>query len=76
MRSPTTVKLKDCCVERPPPGAVEESVTLTVKLEVPPVVGVPKIVPALFKDIPAGSVPLSRVHLRGCTPPAATKFEV
>ena len=33
------------------------SVTFTVKLEVPRVVGVPEIVPVLLSDKPAGSVP-------------------
>jgi hypothetical protein len=42
-----------------------------VKVDVLPVVGVPKSTPALFKDIPAGSVPLATVQFRGCTPPLA-----
>jgi hypothetical protein len=34
-----------------------ESLTCTVKLEVPPVVGVPLMIPALLRVSPAGSVP-------------------
>ena len=41
------------------------SVTLTVKLNVPAVVGVPLIVPVLaFIDKPAGSVPGGTVHVK------------
>ena len=68
---PTTVRLKVCCVDSVPPGAPDESVTLRVKLEVPPAEGIPKISPALFKLNPFGSVPLATLQFRGCTPPAA-----
>jgi len=71
VRTFTTVRLSACWVESAPPGAPDESVTLRVKVEVPPVVGIPKIVPALFKDNPAGSAPLAKLQFRGCTPPAA-----
>jgi hypothetical protein len=73
VRTPTTVRVNVCCAESAPPGAVDESVTLTVKVDVLPVVGVPKSTPALFKVIPAGSVPLSKLQFRGCTPPVATR---
>jgi hypothetical protein len=39
--TPKTVRLNACCVESEPPGAPDESVTLRVKVEVPPVLGVP-----------------------------------
>ncbi len=65
------VRLNVCCVESAPPGDPDESTTLTVKVDVPPVVGVPKIVPALFRDNPAGRVPLTRLQFSGSTPPVA-----
>jgi hypothetical protein len=66
-----TVRLNVCCFAIVPPSDPDESVTLTVKVEVPPVVGVPKITPAVFMVIPAGSVPLATLQLRGWTPPEA-----
>jgi hypothetical protein len=50
---------------------VAESVTLTVKFEVPAVVGVPLMTPPELKDSPAGSVPESSDHVYGVTPPVA-----
>jgi hypothetical protein len=47
------------------------SVTRTVKLEVPAVVGVPLITPPEESDNPAGSEPLASDQLYGVTPPLA-----
>ena len=41
LSTPKMVSVKVCCTDIGPPGAADESVTLTVKVEVPPVVGVP-----------------------------------
>jgi hypothetical protein len=46
------------------------SVTLTVKLEEPPAVGVPEIVLPVSPN-PPGSDPLEIVHVYGGTPPVA-----
>jgi hypothetical protein len=48
-----------------------ESVTRTVKFDVPAVVGVPDITPPELKDSPAGSVPEANDQLYGVTPPVA-----
>jgi hypothetical protein len=40
----------------------------TEKLYVPAVVGVPEIVPLLKRFKPAGSAPLSRLHVMGASP--------
>jgi hypothetical protein len=53
-----------CCGE-------EESVTCTVKLDWPALVGVPLIVPALLKLRPAGNAPDTTVHEYGVVPPVA-----
>lgn len=47
------------------------SVTVTVKLEVPAVVGVPEITPAALRLNPAGKVPDVTDHVYGAVPPAA-----
>lgn len=47
------------------------SVTLTVKFEVPPVVGVPLITPVPDRVRPAGSVPVAMDQAYGGVPPAA-----
>ena len=70
MRTPTTVRLNVCCVESVPPGAPDESVTLTVKVEVPPVVGVPKMYPGAVQGHPcrqrsAGQAPIQGLHTAG-----------
>ena len=52
-------------------AGVWESVTLTVKFEVPAVVGVPEITPPELKERPAGRVPESSDQLYGVTPPVA-----
>ena len=53
----------------PPP----ESATRTVKLDVPRVLGVPLITPAVDSDRPAGKVPLVTDHAYGVTPPDAIR---
>ena len=40
-KTPTTVRLNGCCADSGPAAPTEESVTFTVMVEVPPVVGVP-----------------------------------
>ena len=64
-----------CCVPRArPPWAPEESVTFTVKVEVPGVVGVPEIAPELLKERPAGSdEPDARLQVSVPAPPLACK---
>lgn len=53
-------------------GGVAESVTRTVKLEVPAApLGVPVIVPFEFRVKPLGTVPLARDHVYGVVPPLA-----
>ncbi len=49
---------------------VELSVTLTVKLKVPVLVGVPEIVPPELSVRPVGRVP-DTLHVSGRTPPVA-----
>ena len=50
--------------------ALLESVTLTVKVDVPVPVGVPLIAPVLpFKFKPAGRVPEARVYVSAPAPP-------
>jgi hypothetical protein len=48
-----------------------ESVTCTVKLNVPAAPGVPEITPALLSDSPAGSEPALSAHVYGGMPPLA-----
>jgi hypothetical protein len=59
--------LKFCVAERAPPAL--ESVTLTVKLDVPTVVGVPVIAPAPVKVRPAGRLPVLTVNASVPAPP-------
>jgi hypothetical protein len=55
-----------------PANPVLESVTFTVKLEVPVAVGVPVIAPVLLVRLsPAGRAPLIRVKLRPPAPPVS-----
>ncbi len=55
-------------------GGLLESVTFTVKLEVPAVVAVPEITPVLlFKLRPAGNVPVVMLHVTGGVPPLDCK---
>jgi hypothetical protein len=48
-----------------------ESATCTVKLDVPAVVGVPEITPALLSTIPAGKDPAVTLQIYGVIPPDA-----
>jgi hypothetical protein len=53
-------------------GVLSESLTPTVKLEVPAAVGVPEITPVLaFSANPAGKLPVLMLHVYGATPPLA-----
>ena len=47
-------------------------VALTVKLDVPAVVGVPEITPAVERVKPPGNVPVSTLHVIGVSPVAAS----
>jgi hypothetical protein len=49
----------------------EESVTCTVKLDCPALVGVPLMIPFLLKIRPAGNDPDRTVHEYGSVPPEA-----
>ena len=53
------------------PEGLPESVTWTVKLKMPAVVGVPVIVPVVDKLRPVGNVPLLIDHAVGVIPPLA-----
>jgi hypothetical protein len=50
---------------------VWESVTMTVKSELPVVVGVPLMIPSLVKVNPGGRFPALMLHVYGCLPPLA-----
>jgi len=53
---------------------VVESVTVTVKSEVPAAVGVPVMIPVESSRLkPAGSVPVVTDHVYGVTPPEAAR---
>jgi hypothetical protein len=70
-----TVILNDCAAVCGV-GAVE-SITLTVKLNVPAVVGVPEITPVdAAKLNPAGSIPALTLQLYGVVPPLACNVVV
>ena len=47
------------------------SVTATVKLSVPAVVGVPDIMPSAARVMPSGSIPALTLQLSGAVPPLA-----
>jgi len=51
--------------------AEELSVTRTVKLKVPALVGMPLIIPPLLNVRPGGKPPDASDQLYGCTPPLA-----
>jgi hypothetical protein len=53
----------------------EESVTCTVKLDWPTAVGVPLIVPFVFKLKPTGNVPEVNAHEYGVVPPEAVSVD-
>ncbi len=65
----TTVRLSCACAESGPPGAVDESVTCTVKVKIPDTVGSPAMTPELRKDKPVGKAPLAKVQVSAPTPP-------
>ena len=71
--TPATVMLKALVLV---PEGLPESVTWTVKLKVPAVVGVPVIVPAVDKLRPVGNVPLLIDHDVGVMPPLAVSVVV
>jgi hypothetical protein len=53
-----------------------ESITLTVKLNVPAVVGVPEIVPLAATSVrPAGNAPELMLQVSGVVPPLAVSWE-
>jgi hypothetical protein len=52
----------------------EESVTWTVKLDWPALLGIPLIVPSLLRLRPAGNVPDTSVHEYGVVPPEAVSI--
>ena len=56
------------------PERFAASVTFTVKLEVPAVVGVPEIVPLLASVKPVGSDPALIDHVYGGVPPLTPRF--
>ena len=58
------VKFKVWLSDKPLP-----SVTLTLKVDVPAVVGVPLMMPAVLRDKPAGKLPLLSDQLYGAVPP-------
>jgi hypothetical protein len=69
-----TVRLSSACaVAGPPSGAVEESVTCTVKVKFPEAVGSPVMAPELASDKPVGNAPLATNQVSGATPPAACR---
>jgi len=54
-----------------------ESVTMTVKVDVPDVVGTPLICPvAAFKVRPVGKAPAVTLHVYGVVPPLACSVEL
>ena len=54
-------------------AGLPESVTFTVKFDVPAFVGLPEITPALDRDNPVGKVPDEIVHEYGEVPPVAAR---
>lgn len=56
------------------PDRFAESVTLTVKFEVPDAVGVPLMAPLALRVKPAGSAPALTDHVYGGVPPLAPRF--
>ena len=51
-----------------------ESVTRTVNVYVPRLLGVPEMTPEVMRLSPLGSFPTIRVHVYGGTPPVASRF--
>jgi hypothetical protein len=62
------VMLSGCCADT---GVGAESVTFTVKVDVPVAEGVPEIVPELLSDRFAGSEPDTTVQVSVPVPPVA-----
>jgi len=64
-----------CCVTESGPGLPpDESVNLTVKVDVPIAVGVPDIAPEPLRERPAGSAePVARLQVSVPAPPLACK---
>jgi hypothetical protein len=52
-------------------GVASESVTVTVKLDVPVAVGVPEIFPLVLRVSPSGKVPVVTAKEYGAVPPVA-----
>jgi hypothetical protein len=52
-------------------GDAAESLTVTVKLELPDAFGVPLITPAVERVNPAGNEPEAKLHAYGEVPPVA-----
>jgi hypothetical protein len=68
------VRLNCCVAETGPSCPPEASVTFTVKLAVPALVGVPDTAPPLLKASPAGREdPLARAHVNVPAPPVAAR---
>jgi hypothetical protein len=72
--NPVALTLMDNCLEACWAGE-EESVTCTVKLDWPLLVGVPLIVPLLPRLRPGGSDPDVTVHEYGVVPPEAIRVD-
>src|ERR1017187_6898372 len=68
LKTVTTVRLICACAVSGPPAAVDESVTCTVKFEVPEMVGSPLMAPEAFNDRPVGKAPLTRLQVSGALP--------
>jgi hypothetical protein len=54
-------------------GQTEESVALTVNVNVPVALVVPEITPPALRLSPTGSVPQETFHVYGAVPPVAAK---
>jgi hypothetical protein len=67
----TTARLNCACAETGPSGAADESVTWTVKVEVPETVGSPVMAPVLLNDRPVDNGPEAKLHVSVPTPPVA-----
>ena len=64
-----TIEILSCCVAET--GVEAESVTFTVKVELPGAVGVPEMTPPVLIVSPAGNEPLETLQVSGATPPLA-----
>ncbi len=68
-----TIEMLSCWVAET--GVAAESVTLTVKVELPGAVGVPEMTPAALSANPGGSEPLEMLQFSGATPPLAVNVD-